>query len=162
MNHLQSSIRPGPDDILIDKVGIGSSVVYIARNGMMRQGRTEFPATVLKQHPDDGSVDLIVLFEAEDMIWEQRVMPWSELRPNHCWKPVEHMPVDPELLLWEDELAELRLRMESGEHLTKLTIDEMRTQIFGDFEAPPKSVMEHIADFHERLTALEGLLARKR
>jgi hypothetical protein len=54
----------------------------------MRQGRTVFPAMVLKQHEDDGSLDAIVFFEAEDIIWEQRIMPMTEARIGNCWEPV--------------------------------------------------------------------------
>src|SRR6516162_6525737 len=75
------------------KIPIGTVVTYHGRVGSMRQGRTEFPAMVLKQHEDDGSLDMIVFFEAEDMIWEQRVLPKTDAQPGHCYtlvEPVEH------------------------------------------------------------------------
>src|SRR6516164_5977675 len=66
------------------KIPIGTVVTYHGRTGSMRQGRTEFPAMVLKQHEDDGSLDMIVFFEAEDIIWEQRVLPTPDAQPRHC------------------------------------------------------------------------------
>lgn len=75
----------------IKKVGVGNRVVYHARAGMMRQGRTEFPADVLKQH-EDGSLDLYVIMEPEEIIMEQRVAFQSHNQPHHCWSVVQDMP----------------------------------------------------------------------
>jgi hypothetical protein len=73
MGHLMSSLKEEPQHY--EKVGVGNLVEYFGRAGAQRQGRTSFPAMVLKQHGDDGSLDLLVFFEAEDILWEQRVLP---------------------------------------------------------------------------------------
>lgn len=77
----------------IKKVGVGSRVVYHARAGMMRQGRTAFPADVLKQH-EDGSLDLYVIMEPEEIIMEQRVAFQSHDQPHHCWSVVRDAPAE--------------------------------------------------------------------
>jgi len=58
---------------------------------MMRQGRTSFPADVLKQH-EDGSLDLYVIMEPEEIIMEQRVSFQSHDQPHHCWAAVRDAP----------------------------------------------------------------------
>src|SRR6516162_8425966 len=88
------------------KIPIGTVVTYHGRTGSMRQGRTEFPAMVLKQHEDDGSLDMIVFFEAEDMIWEQRVLPKTDAQPGHCYTLVE--PVEEEVERAEADSSEFR------------------------------------------------------
>lgn len=137
MGHLMSSLKPGPDDEVIDKVGVGTVVEYHGRAGSMRQGRTSFPAMVLRQHPDDGSLDLLVFFEAEDILWEQRVLPWSEQKPDRCWTPVPHNPLHAEL-------------------------QALHEAIFGDFERPPKPIMEHLSDLDMRLRKLENPIKAKK
>lgn len=91
---LLSTVNPAAAEAIgkITKVGVGSRVVYHARAGMMRQGRTSFPADVLKQHPDDGSLDLYVIMEPEEIIMEQRVAFQSHNQPHHCWSVVQDVP----------------------------------------------------------------------
>lgn len=152
MSHLMSSTqRMAENDPSIQKirrVPVGNNVVYVGRIGSMRQGRTEFPARVLKQHEDDGSLDLLVEFEAEDHIWEQRVRPWSEAQPGHCWRVVE--PID--------ALA--------GEP-SQVTIDDLIKRIigldkamYGDFNPPEKAMIEYLDDFDRRLKAVEKNVAK--
>lgn len=138
MSHLMSSLQNIAQDETIHRVGVGSLVVYCARSGSMRQGRTEFPAIVLGQNPDDGSLELLVIFEPEDQLWERRVLPYSEQQPGHCWKPVTDRPFDTEEMTFDEQIGALR------------------AQIFADFEAPPKSVMEYLSDFDNRLRAMES------
>jgi len=127
----------------------------------MRQGRTEFPAMVLKQHEDDGSLDMIVFFEAEDMIWEQRVLPKTDVQPGHCYTFVDP-PEDEE---WQEfrclflqlmrDINELRVDIKTDLGYLDSRIDVQRTQTFGDFEQPEKSLMEYLDDFDKRLSKLE-------
>lgn len=139
MSHLQASVENiGDFERDYEVVGVGASVVYTIQAGRMRQGRTDFPAFVLKQHPDDGALDLMIFLEPEDMLMEQRVLPKTEIRDGHCWSPVIDKPVDKEEQTFMEEMAALR------------------SQIFADFEAPPKAVMEYLADFDERLRNLEA------
>ena len=127
----------------------------------MRQGRTEFPAMVLKQHEDDGSLDMIVFFEAEDMIWEQRVLPKTDVQPGHCYTLVE--PIEYEE---GDDIRDLFTRLISDiNNLREVVkadfirvadrLDLQRTQVFGEYEQPQKALMEYLADFDKRLSKLE-------
>ena len=146
MSHLmESTRRMAENDPTIEKypaVTVGNWVVYHGRVGSMRQGRTEFPGLVLRQHPDDGSLDLIVFFEAEDIIWEQRVRPKSLQQPGHCWTHVQ--PIEGELTM--DQIAAL--------------IRELKQQMYGDYEAPNKSMIEYLDRFDQRIKKLEKLLAQ--
>jgi len=127
----------------------------------MRQGRTEFPAMVLKQHEDDGSLDMIVFFEAEDMIWEQRVLPKTDTQPGHSYtlvEPIEYEEGDDIRDLFTKLIGDIKsLREEHRSDFSYLNdrIERQRTQTFGDFEEPEKSLMEYLDDFDKRLSKLE-------
>ena len=143
------------------KIPIGTVVTYHGRTGSMRQGRTEFPAMVLKQHEDDGSLDMIVFFEAEDMIWEQRVLPKTDAQPGHCYtlvEPIEYEEGDDIRDLFTKLIGDIKsLREEHRSDFSYLNdrIERQRTQTFGDFEEPEKSLMEYLDDFDKRLSKLE-------
>jgi hypothetical protein len=154
MSHLPEALERladnDPSIVHIRRVPVGVVVKYFGRIGSMRQGRTEFPAFVLKQHPDDGTLDLLVFFEAEDMIWEQRVSPWSVTNPGHSWAPVERYEessveqVETDVLLKELQIA----------------VRALRAQMYGEYNPPDKSMIEYLADFDKRLTALEAKLRK--
>lgn len=134
----------------IKRIPVGTVVKYHGRVGSMRQGRTEFPAFVLRQHPDDGTLDLLVFFEAEDMIWEQRVQPWSVNNPGHSWEFIER-PDEP--VTWTD--VHVREIEQLGASMSKL-----RQQMYGDYRAPDKSMIEYLDDFDKRLSKLEAKLRK--
>jgi hypothetical protein len=137
----------------IKRVGIGNWVVYRGRHGAMRQGRTEFPAVVLKQHEDDGSVDLIVCFEAEDVIWEQRVHEYSEQQQHHCWTAV--IPIQNEPRPSQLTLEMLYDATDDNAVMLQDKINVLRQQMYGEYNAPPKSMIEYLDDFDKRLKILE-------
>lgn len=137
MSHLMTSTANFEAYEKIEPIGVGSTVTYHTRIGNQRQGRTTFPALVLSQAPDDGSVDLMVFLEPEDILWERRVPRWTEQQPGRCWSPVDNRPLS------DKEL-----------HLTE-SLKLLGEKVFGDFEQPDKSVMEYLADFDVRLTKLE-------
>lgn len=125
----------------IEKVGVGSPVVYHIHEGRQRQGRNDFPAFVLSQHPDDGTVDLMVFFEPEDMIWLRRVARRTDAMPGGTWSPVVDAPA-----VIDHEAAEA----------ARAVVAHLKDSVFGPFEQPAKSVMEYLADFEARLAALEA------
>jgi hypothetical protein len=148
------------------KIPVGNVVVYHGRTGSMRQGRTTFPAIVLQQHEDDGSLDLIVEYEAEDRIWEQRVLPRTDAQPGHCYTFVEPIEQDEDLndhfQDYRDLFLDFSRELKKAQEVTKFAIDHLadrieflRTQTFGDFEEPEKSLMEYLDDFDKRLSKLE-------
>jgi hypothetical protein len=75
----------------IRKVGVGNRVVYHARAGYMRDKRASYPADVLRQH-EDGSLDLLVHMDREDIAREEHVEFRSHNQPHHCWTAVEDTP----------------------------------------------------------------------
>ena len=155
MSHLMESTRRmaenDPNIQKIKRVPIGNHVLYHGRNGAMRQGRTEFPAIVLKQHEDDGSLDLIVEFEAEDRIWEQRVKEYSEAQPNHCWEAVE--PIEGRSA--DGVIAALAEQFNGDVENLRRMMNALKQQMYGDYEAPSKSMIEYLDDFDKRLKALK-------
>lgn len=75
------------------KVGVGNMVVYHARAGYMRAGRTSFPAIVLDQQKN-GDLNLLVILEREDIATEEYVPFQSHNQPHHCWSLVERIMAD--------------------------------------------------------------------
>jgi hypothetical protein len=114
---------PGYEEVA--KIGVGATVVYHTRVGNQRQGRTTFPAMVLSQAPDDGTVDLLVFFEPEDILWERRVPRWTEQQPGRCWSPREDDPsasksLDTETMLeyladFDDRMKRIEAALPKGE-----------------------------------------------
>lgn len=84
--HAAEAIESGPA-----KVGVGNMVVYHARAGYMRAGRTSFPAIVLDQQKN-GDLNLLVILEREDIATEEYVPFQSHNQPHHCWSIVDHVP----------------------------------------------------------------------
>lgn len=149
MSHLMGSTANFEAYEKIESVGVGAVVTYHTRIGNQRQGRTTFPALVLSQHPDDGSVDLLIFYEPEDILWERRVMRWTEEQPGRCWSPVSNQPSPHGGILAEIAVCQGDIRDFSGQ------IDDIGHAVFGEYDKPEKSVMEYLADFDVRLTKLE-------
>lgn len=130
----------------IKKVGVGNRVVYHARAGMMRQGRTEFPADVLKQHPDDGSLDLYVIMEPEEIIMEQRVQFQSHNQPHHCWSVVKDQP----------GAAPLMVPPEGIDEADSDALAQPGAVTYLPSAGSIAEIHEHIAHLTERIGALEA------
>lgn len=152
MSHLPEAMRriadSDPSIVRIRRIPVGNHVIYHGRNGSMRQGRTSFPALVLKQHEDDGSLDLIVEYEAEDRIWEQRVRPRQNDEEGHCWTLVE--PIEP-------EPGTNRIEPTA---LLEIKVEELQRRMYGDYDMPEKSMIEYLDDFDRKLKQLEKLIRK--
>lgn len=149
MSHLmESTRRMAENDPTIEKhvvIPTGTMVLYHGRVGAMRQGRTAFPAMVLKQHPDDGSLDLIVFFEAEDWVWEQRIRPYTVNEPGHCYELIE-------IVLGPDHPVMKAIEV------VKALVRELKYQMYGEYTAPEKSMIEYLDDFDKRLKVVEKFM----
>lgn len=64
---------------------VSTWVVFLPRAGVTRMHRSEFPALVLGWYPD-GTLSLLVVMEAEDMITEERVPFQSHNQSAFCWR----------------------------------------------------------------------------
>lgn len=148
MSHLLSSVNADAaerlEDISASVPDVGMVVVYMARPGLQRMGRREFPAFVLG-HDKDGFLDLFVLMEPEDMIMENHVRPFEVYegvdrnQVGHLWRHVEEdVPQD---------VAELQV------HVAKQAdeIAELRKLIIGDYKAAALPVYDILKDFEDRL-----------
>lgn len=69
---------PAPPDV-------STWVVFLPRADVTRMHRSEFPALVLGSYPD-GTLSLMVVMEAEDMIMEERVPFQSHNQSAFCWR----------------------------------------------------------------------------
>lgn len=118
MGHLLASVNPEATERIenpsFDAPDVGIVVVYRARKGVMRMGRTEFPALVLG-HDEDGFLELLVMMEPEDMMLESHVRPWVEGNEDHghCYRmpDSEIGDVDHRLEEAQDKVAALVLEI---------------------------------------------------
>lgn len=143
MGHLLATVnKEAADDIenphrnLPD---IGTRVVYGARAGFQRQGRTEFPADVMGINRD-GSLSLFVTMGQEDQIVEDAVRERTHNEPHHYWRRIVDNQVNAEISHLSTEL------------------EVLKHQVHGDFEVTDKSIIDHLNDFDERLRALTALM----
>ena len=161
MSHLlETAQRMAASDPTIEKIRVipvGTIVQYFGRHGAMRQGRTIFSAVVINQHPDDGSLDLIVWFEAEDQIWEQRVQQRSETQPAHCW---DFVPVVAGFYGDYDMLKGKIDALDQGIFHLHDQIAELKRDIYGAFEKPEMPLIDYFDIFDRRVKALEKLLRK--
>lgn len=144
MSHLLKSVNPEAveriEDPAMDAPDIGTMVVYKPRAGIMRMGRTEFPAIVLG-HDQDGHLDLFVLMEPEDMMMESHVRPQLN-DEGHSWRYVD-LPPAPEM----DDIATLKetVAKQAAE------IAELRKLLLGDYNPAKLSVYDLLAEFEAKV-----------
>jgi|SRR5665213_160011 len=62
-----------PQSKTFEVPGIGTSVQFRLRGGEWRNGQNAFAAIVTKSNPDDGTVNLLVVFGADDFMEQQSV-----------------------------------------------------------------------------------------
>lgn len=137
------------EDAAMDAPDIGTMVVYKPRAGIMRMGRTEFPAIVLG-HDEHGHLDLFVLMEPEDMMLEQRVRPQLN-DEGHSWRHVD-LPALPE----EDqqrivELENSNTTLNETVEVLQSQMAELRKLLLGDYNPAELSVYSLLAEFEAKL-----------
>lgn len=132
------------EDPTMDAPDIGTMVVYKPRAGIMRMGRTEFPAIVLG-HDEHGHLDLFVMMEPEDMMLEQRVRPQLN-DEGHSWRHVE--------LDEPEDAAELRAQVETLKETMEAQaaqIVDLRKLLLGDYNPAKLSVYDLLAEFEAKV-----------
>lgn len=160
MGHLMSTVNPGVAAEIkgngakhepLQLPGIGSSVRYWAAPGVNRGAEKDsFPALVSAARYDDGSLDLIVFFDAGDSIDEMRVPRRGGDQGFRCWDYPENA-----LVRSLDE----RLEEPGGLRGTVASLD---AAIFGDYDRPPIALVSILEDFEKRLAALKKLVGNKK
>jgi hypothetical protein len=155
MGHLLSSVNKAAaeriEDPAMDAPDIGTMVVYKPRAGIMRMGRTEFPAIVLG-HDENGHLDLFVLMEPEDMMMESHVRPQLN-DEGHSWRHVDLPPVDEDLIDQLNKAAERNLQLEAEQADMKAELAELRKIVLGDYNPAKLSVYELLHEFEGKLNA---------
>lgn len=153
MGHLLSSVNKAAaeriEDPTMDAPDIGTMVVYKPRAGIMRMGRTEFPAIVLG-HDQDGFLDLFVLMEPEDMMMESHVRPQLN-DEGHSWRYPDAPPAP------EDDRREIeaikQAYNEQNQTIVELEqkIAELRKLLLGDYNPAKLSVYDLLAEFEAKV-----------
>ena len=138
MGHLLETVNPDAAAVIdgeFEVIQVGMPVLFRARAGSMRAGRTSFFASVMKQNQDDGSVDLLVMMEPEDFVEERHVRRFSEQQQTQVWEPIVPSLAD------FNALAE--------------RLSALEKNVLGPFRDPPMALMEYMDNFDKRLRALE-------
>lgn len=155
MSHLLRSVNALAADRIEDPTlgapDVGTMVVYIARTGLQRRGKREFPAIVLGTD-EDGFLELFVLMEPEDMMLESHVRPRaSEFQDQgHCWRHVDLPPIDGDNEAVEALDSAVRAQALVIEGL-KQDIAEMRKLLLGDWRPAKLSVYSLLQEFESKL-----------
>lgn len=141
---------PSPPDV-------STWVVFLPRAGVTRMHRSEFPALVLG-HYDDGTLSLMVVMEAEDMISEERVPFQSHNQSAFCWRHRRAGPVEADL---EPRIREIEdfLREEGNDDVVA-----MDSKLLAVLEGIGKRVetiesvlaSDEMEALEKRIAALEG------
>ncbi len=121
---------------------VGATVVYCPRPGEVRAGKTRVPARVIKADVDNGLLDLVVIYEADDFLSRKSVP--RRMGEDRGWEPA---PGSADAVL--DKLAAFKR--------------EIAEVLFGHHDKPAISfadqnivVHERMADIEHRLAALEA------
>ena len=134
---------------------IGSSVVYIARPGEGRSGKSEFPALVLHHEPDGHSLYLLVIYAVDDQVERPNIREVSEEMPYPAWRHIkgaEPEKFDPSRLNYiRRDLNDLRELV----GVISAKLDETIQGVYGEWEPHGKSVMDFMADFELKLAMLD-------
>lgn len=148
MSHLMTTVNPEavnltPPDDLPEQ---GDMVTYITRPGEGRSGQNKFPAVVLRQSDARGrtGLDLLIFYDAQDMVMLQSVQMQDEHYDNACWT---RRP---------GGIAELRSEVSN----LREEIAALRRAVFGDWNEPEGGLMDFLVDFEKRTKAVEAAVAK--
>lgn len=141
--HLLQTVNPEAAAEDQEVPPVGTRVLYHARPGFGRGGRTAFPADVMHNDPKKGTCVLWVLFGREDYKEIEHVQKVSE-QNLYGWSYTE----ESEGMLREIDALRDELAM-------------LRASIFGGYEEPKhadgtrKSIVDILAEFEQRVFAAE-------
>src|SRR6266487_63381 len=127
----------GSDPTLPD---IGTAVVYIARPGEGRSGRSEFPAMVMAHTPDGRSLYLRVDYAVDDSIECPSISEVSDEVPWPAWRHIRG--AEPEKFE-PSRLNNIRKDLDT----TRKTLDETIRNIYGEWATPSGSLMDFLVKF---------------
>ena len=132
--------------------GVGESVVFYPRPGELRAGRGKHAAIVTASNDEDQSLDLVVVYDADDFIGQRKVKRRS-LDGGMGWEPLPNRP-QVTVNRAPQEIAELR---ELIDNATK-RLDALHASVFGDFEVPSESLVEVMGEHEDRMQKIEDMV----
>lgn len=148
MGHLMETVNPEAVDVSVpDDLPMQSEfVTYVARPGEGRRGQHEFPAIVLSQNSLRGrtGLDLLVIYDANDVVYRDSVQTQSEFQDSACWKPIA------------GGIGELRNELREARE----EIAALRRVVFGDWDTPEGSLMDYLVDFEKRIKDVQAAVAK--
>jgi hypothetical protein len=159
MSHLMSTMQDVVEredrarEIRENLPDIGTHVVYIARPGEGRAGKSEFPAIVMHHEPDGESVVLLVIYDVDDMVTRPAMHEASEEIQWPAWRRVKGS--EPEKFE-PTRLNHIRRDLDE----TRERLDELNEALYGAWERPDKSIIEIFAVFEKGLKDLGKRLAK--
>lgn len=137
MGHLLQTVNPEAHERIINPAplpAVGMPVTYHPRQGEMRQGRSVVAALVTGRDEANELLDLVVVFDADDFISQQRIPRWNGT--DRGWEPIEG--------LGQKAMAKL----ESFK-------TELSEVLFGQNPKPVVDFLTRLAKIEERLDLLE-------
>lgn len=143
MGHLMQTVNPEVDAPAPDNLpAVGDIVLYRTRPGEGRRGKSEFPAMVIGHNDQRGryGLDLIVIYDAQDVVFRDSVQAQSEHIDSSCWfvRSNDATALREEVRILREENAALR------------------NAVFGDWNVPEQGLMDYLVDFEKRIKAVEA------
>lgn len=155
----EAAAQDAPVALKPDLPGISETVVFYPRPGELRAGRGRHAAIVTGTN-EDGTLDLVVIYDADDFIGQRHVarrsldggMGWEPLPGKSMPKQMLEATADGRLVPVPDNAAQFAGLVEENTKL-RADLDALRKSIFGDFDAPTDSIVSILAEFEDKLDA---------
>jgi len=135
--------------------GVGESVVFYPRPGELRAGRGKHAAIVTASNDDDQSLDLVVIYDADDFIGQRKVKRRS-LDGGMGWEPMYATKTLPAAVLAPDLEAINMLSKQIAE--LKATVVNLTSAVFGDFDVPKESLVDIMGEHEDRMQKIEDMV----
>jgi hypothetical protein len=160
MGHLLKTVNPDAVaeielqkriDVPLPKVS--DTVIFFPRPGELRAGHGKHAAIVTAVHEEDKTLDLVVVYDADDLIGQRRV-PRRNLDGGMGWESKSSSVASPNDLQAKLDLFRSETSLENEG--IRAEISALRSIVFGRFQMPEGESIIGIVDEHEdRLISLE-------
>lgn len=169
MGHMLSTVNPdaaariGRENDPLP--GVGTIVHYRPRPTDVKRGRWVVPAIVLTADQDNRTLDLFVIYDANDQITQERV-PESPGDHERGWARIPSPAVTgaPFMASATGDLSEADLRPGAIQYdqaaILRADLTALREQVFGDNEPEDGNLAEAVLGFEARIAKLEKAMAK--
>lgn len=138
---------------------VSDTIIYQPRRGEIRRGRKRIAAIVTHRYPEARLFDLAIIFEASDMLDQQRVP--EAVGEERGWI-VKH----PIIAAFEDIALSASRVAGANENETpenqamelKAEISQLRALVLGSFDMPENSVLDMINDIDGRVDKIMSVI----